>query len=139
MTRYPASKPSSLVQLSVGLMLGGAIVAALRDLTFDMLGYFMILGNDFFTAAYGVAMKSVMSNGNVSKTSLMFYTSAFGAMVLWGLLFLQSAELNSVAEFEAPNPYFWMIYFTACIMGCVLNYSIFLCTSINSALTTVSC
>ncbi|KAL3804625.1 hypothetical protein ACHAW5_011200 [Stephanodiscus triporus] len=51
------SQPSKTVQLSVGLMLGGAFVAALGDLSFNTLGYIVIFFNDLFTALNGVILK----------------------------------------------------------------------------------
>ena len=42
------SQPSKTVQLSVGLMLAGALVAALGDLSFNMIGYIVIFFNDLF-------------------------------------------------------------------------------------------
>lgn len=51
------SEPSKTVQLSVGLMLGGAAVAALGDLSFNLIGYIVIFFNDLFTALNGVILK----------------------------------------------------------------------------------
>ena len=51
------SQPSKTVQLSVGLMLGGALVAALGDLSFNLVGYIVIFFNDLFTALNGVILK----------------------------------------------------------------------------------
>lgn len=42
-------------------MIGGAVVAALFDLKFELGGYLMILSNDFFTAAYGVSIKRALN------------------------------------------------------------------------------
>lgn len=50
------------VQLSVGLMIGGALLAAVFDLKFELAGYLLILSNDFFTAAYGVAVKRALNH-----------------------------------------------------------------------------
>lgn len=51
------SNPSKTIQFSVGLMLGGALVAALGDLSFNLLGYIVIFFNDLFTALNGVILK----------------------------------------------------------------------------------
>ena len=59
----PALPPLWLLtrQVSVGLMIGGAVVAAFFDLKFELGGYLMILSNDFFTAAYGVSIKRALN------------------------------------------------------------------------------
>lgn len=48
-------------QASVMFMIGGAVIAAIYDLEFDFRGYLLILGNDFFTAAYGVSIKRALN------------------------------------------------------------------------------
>merc|ERR1719225_664153 len=49
--------PDIKVQLSVYLMIFGAIVAACNDLAFNLKGYTYVLLNDFFTAGNGVVTK----------------------------------------------------------------------------------
>merc|ERR1712223_2347605 len=49
--------PDIKVQLSVYLMIFGAIVAACNDLAFSPVGYTFVLLNDFCTAANGVVTK----------------------------------------------------------------------------------
>lgn len=51
----------ALPQLSVALMIGGALIAAMYDLEFNLPGYLLTLGNDFFTAAYGVTIKRALN------------------------------------------------------------------------------
>ena len=51
-------------------MIGGALVAALFDLKFDLMGYLLILANDFFTAAYGVFIKRAL---NLSISQMRCY------------------------------------------------------------------
>jgi drug/metabolite transporter (DMT)-like permease len=79
------SKPSRAVYISVGMMLGGAGVAALSDVSFDAKGYAMILANDFLTAFYGITMKRAMSGKSVTKSSLMFYNALFSSIAMVSL------------------------------------------------------
>ena len=51
------SSPSTAVKMSVFMMIFGALVAAMSDLSFDATGYIMIFFSDLFTALNGVVMK----------------------------------------------------------------------------------
>lgn len=54
-----------------------------------------------------------------------------------GLLALRTEEMEKVKNFEHwGEPDFLLSFFLASAMGSILNYSIFLCTLYNSALTT---
>ncbi|CAM9819294.1 unnamed protein product [Chrysoparadoxa australica] len=129
---------SPAVNLAVALMIGGAFIAALFDLTFDLQGYLMILGNDLFTALYGVTLKTSLSGGQIKKNDLLFYNSLLSAAILPVIMFaFSSHELEQVWEFEGwADPAFRAGFCLAALMGSILNYSIFYCTQVNSALTT---
>lgn len=231
------ARPSSAVVYSVVLMIGGACVAAMYDLSFDIVGYSFIFLNDVFTAAYGVFMKKATISGKCSPNAILFYNSMLSAlfMVLYFILedmlmkavdspsslqhniydpftgsshmrrlsandtmfktlrtslfkshsqysehshsshrqnlddtlsnrpnrsILEHADLENfhnthlnagghsipiqlesaitkVYNFELwADPHFLLMFSTATMMGCILNYAIFLCTTKNSALTT---
>lgn len=145
-----SSVPSKSVAVSVALMVGGAVIAAMFDLTFNAWGYFYILLNDIFTALNGVYLKKASLSSKCSKMAVLFYNSAFSAFFVF-LFFLagqvyyydhnvgsaDGSELHRVLSFEHwTDPQFMTLFFLAATMGSVLNYSIFLCTSVNSALTT---
>ena len=76
------SKPSRTVHAAVGLMLGGAGIAALSDVSFDAQGYGLIFANNLFTAAYGISMKRALNSKTMTKTSLMFYNALFSTGVM---------------------------------------------------------
>lgn len=142
-------KPSSEVLLSVCAMVLGALVAAASDLSFDMVGYFMVLTNDVFTALSGVYMKkatSSLSPATSNKLAVLFYNSVFSAIALLcylGCLCMhqlstgQRTVYADIAEFSGwQDISFVYLFLSAALMGSVLNYSIVLCTAHNSALTT---
>ena len=53
------------------------------------------------------------------------------------MLVTRNHDLVEVKKFTGwSNPYFVCEYLASCVMGLVLNYSIFLCTEYNSALVT---
>ena len=72
-----ASTPSLGVQLSVYLMISGALVAALNDLAFTTEGYVYVLLNDFFTAGNGILIKQKLETKEVGKYGLMLYNCLF--------------------------------------------------------------
>lgn len=142
-------KPSGEVVLSVAAMVLGALVAAASDLSFDLVGYCMVLANDVFTALSGVYMKKATSSQSAAtsnKLGVLFYNSLFSAMALLVYLSLLSLQQSNAGQrtvvqeimaFEGwADPGFVYCFLSAALMGSVLNYSIVLCTAHNSALTT---
>jgi len=57
--------PSYDIIISILLMIGGAIIASLYDLTYDTYGYILIFINNIFTALNGVYMKKTTISGKV--------------------------------------------------------------------------
>ena len=55
-------RPTMSVQLSVYLMIFGALVAASNDLSFQLTGYVFITMNNLATAAQGVYMKKKLDS-----------------------------------------------------------------------------
>ena len=197
---YLGSKPNSSTQVSVALMIGGSIIAALYDFTYDREGYVLVMVNNIFTALNGVWMKKAIISSSVksNKLGVLFYNSLFSAaamIILYvvedmlagqhntnligsdsskvrdlahGVLISTGEETNTVSEglyyfffgdrrssivgedeqlwvstimklrdFEGwGKDYFIVFFLGASVLGSVLNYSIFLCTAYNSALTT---
>ena len=131
------SQPSKTVQLSVGLMLAGALVAALGDLSFNMMGYIVIFFNDLFTALNGVIMKRTAEEYRKSKMTVLFLNSFLSAIGVGIIIMFVPGEVEKVQNFaEWGNSSFVFYLVFASLLGSVLNLAIFLCTSTNSALTT---
>jgi solute carrier family 35 protein len=222
------SKPSTPIVLSVMMMVGGSLIAAMYDLAFDLEGYTLVFLNNIFTALNGVYMKKASVSGKCSKMGVLFYNSLFSGMIMMFYFFGEHLYLNGslfpsdmmtmssggssggvgsasssmiggdghtllskdqriateqvalhalavaaggvtaaggaaasaaaaaigaipsnimsppvlstlskVYSFAGwSDPTFLMMFFGAASMGSVLNYSIFLCTTINSPLTT---
>ena len=61
--------------LSVMLMMAGAFVAAIGDLTFDLFAYIIVFGNDLCSALYGVYTKKRLDGNDLGKYGLLFYNS----------------------------------------------------------------
>jgi solute carrier family 35 protein len=174
------NKPSNDIIISVGLMVGGTLIASLYDLSFDLEGYILVFLNNIFTALNGVYMKKAAVSGKCSKMAVLFYNSLFSAIIMVTYFLVEhiniSASELSKGDSSVPHPFvadpaevnpalrgtisntavtaiastltnvftfpawsdstFVITFILAVSMGSVLNYSIFLCTTINSPLTT---
>jgi len=127
---------SFAVKCSVATMILGALVAASNDLSFDAVGYAFILLNDAATALNGVFTKKKLQAKQVGKYGLLFYNGLFNVLPF---LFLCERMGDVSAAFSFPgwsDIGFICCFFASAFMGFVLNYSVVLCTSYNSALTT---
>ncbi|CAE7655884.1 sqv-7, partial [Symbiodinium microadriaticum] len=85
-------KPSLSVSTSVLLMIFGAAVAGLNDISFDLYGYVMVLLNNLFTALNGVYLKKASMSSKCSKMGVLFYNSAFSFFALVVYFLVQEVQ-----------------------------------------------
>lgn len=129
-------RPSTAVQMSVYGMVGGALIAASDDLSFNLEGYCMIMLTNIFTASNGVFVKKKLSGSDLGTYGLMFYNSLVMFVPAIGVTWFVG-DLAAAFEFSQwTDPLFLIQFVMSCVMGFVLNYSTVLCTQHNSALTT---
>ena len=145
--------PSYQIIFSVFLMIFGAAVAAMFDISYDFYGYVLVLLNDIFTALNGVYLKKATISKKCSKIGVLFYNSLLSFLSLcvffiWNQITHQPNEtqtnsltsksmLQEIIEYPRWSDWkFLTLFIFTAAMGSVLNYSIFLCTTINSPLTT---
>ena len=89
--RYWLKKSHDWPTLSaMAIMIGGALVAAATDLTFNPSGYAAVLCNDLLTSLYLIMVKNTPATNGLSTTGMLFYNSSlsipmlFAAMVYMG-------------------------------------------------------
>ncbi|KAJ8559903.1 hypothetical protein K7X08_003961 [Anisodus acutangulus] len=105
-------KYSSQVVACVGIIMLGAFVAGARDLSFDYYSYTIVVISNTTTAIYLACISSIAYRDDLEATRNFpyLYTAGFQAVI-----------------------------FLSCALAFLLNYCIFLNTTINSALTQRVC
>lgn len=129
-------RPSTAVQISVYGMIGGALLAASDDLSFNLEGYAFIMLTDALTASNGVFVKKKLSGSDLGTYGLMFYNSLVMLLPALAITWILGDLKDAYNYDQWTNPMFVIQFALSCIMGFVLNYSTVLCTQYNSALTT---
>ncbi|KAM0887614.1 hypothetical protein ACQ4PT_028879 [Festuca glaucescens] len=157
-------KPPTQVSLSVVCTALGVLVAALGDFSFDLYGYSMALTSVFFQVSIsnlvvhtharelGIVLTEIMcvqtmylilveksgADDGLSSMELMFYNSILSLPFLFFII-IATGEFPhslSVLSEKTASVSFTVILIISLVMGIVLNYTMFWCTIVNSALTT---
>ncbi|KAJ8774094.1 hypothetical protein K2173_009525 [Erythroxylum novogranatense] len=124
---------------SVGLIVFGAFIAGARDLSFDFYGYAVVFLANISTAIYLASIGRVGKSSGLNSFGLMWCNGIICGPVLLLLTFLRG-ELEATMNF--PHLFsagFVAVLLLSCMLAFFLNYSIFLNTSLNSALTQTIC
>ncbi|PSR84526.1 UDP-N-acetylglucosamine/UDP-glucose/GDP-mannose transporter like [Actinidia chinensis var. chinensis] len=139
-------KHSLSVVCSVAIVILGALVAGARDLSFDSYSYAVVFISNICTAIYlaSVARVDIVSTLSGKSSGL----NSFGLMWCNGLLCgsillfwtLAKGDLEVTMNFpHLFSPGFQVVMLLSCILAFLLNYSVFLNTTLNSALTQTIC
>ncbi|KAD4178671.1 hypothetical protein E3N88_27348 [Mikania micrantha] len=131
---YKKGKHSKQVILSVSLTAAGVMIAALGDFSFDLLGYIMAL----VSTMYLVLVERSGAEDGLSSIEIMFYNSLLSLPFLAFLIIVTGEFPSSLSLLYAKSAsiYFFVMFVLSLVMGIILNYTMFLCTIVNSALTT---
>ncbi|KAL5699333.1 UDP-galactose/UDP-glucose transporter 7 [Ranunculus cassubicifolius] len=131
-------RPSKQVSLSVLFIALGVIIAALGDFSFDLLGYSLALTSVFFQTMYLVLVEKSGAEDGLSSVELMFYNAILSVPFLLFLIIVTGEFPQSLYLLieKADSLSFLVILILSLAMGIVLNFTMFLCTIVNSALTT---
>lgn len=117
-------------------MIGGSFVAAASDLTFNAIGYLLVMTSNFFTAANVVYIKKAIDSRQINKHEILFYNALFTIIPLTIISYL-SNNMKTLYDYQHWTDFGFIISFlTSCVMGYLLMFSTILCTQHNSALTT---
>ncbi|XP_038889710.1 UDP-N-acetylglucosamine transporter UGNT1-like isoform X1 [Benincasa hispida] len=115
---------SPFVVGSVGMIILGAVVAGARDLSFDIYSYAVVFIANLCTAIY---LASIARIGLICGPFLLFW------IILRG-------DIDTTLNFPDLFSFgFQCVMILSCIMAFLINYFVFLNTTLNSALTQTVC
>ncbi|KAG5564380.1 hypothetical protein RHGRI_000542 [Rhododendron griersonianum] len=143
---FVGQKHSLSVVCTVAIIILGALVAGARDLSYDSYSYAVVFISNICTAVYlaSVARVDVVLIFLGKSSGL----NSFGLMwcngLLCGPILLCWTFIRGDLELTMNFPYllfpgFQVVMLLSCILAFLLNYSVFLNTTLNSALTQTIC
>ncbi|XP_074648487.1 uncharacterized protein LOC141903967 [Tubulanus polymorphus] len=130
-------RPSKRIVIAILLMTGGCILAGYGDLTFNLYAYACGLGSSLTQAMYLTLVQKHSDKLTVAETLQLISINTLPVLILWAIF---KRELTGIMNFfEEASTVPLTVYILISLMisvGALLNYSMFLCTTYNSALTT---
>ncbi|KAJ4707875.1 UDP-sugar transporter like [Melia azedarach] len=124
---------------SVGFIVLGAFIAGARDLSFDFYGYAVVFLANITTAIYLATIARIGKSSGLNSFGLMWCNGVVCGPLLLIWTFLRG-DLGMTINFPyLYSPGFLVVLLLSCIFAFFLNYSIFLNTTLNSALTQTIC
>nr|GMD40989.1 UDP-N-acetylglucosamine/UDP-glucose/GDP-mannose transporter [Ipomoea batatas] len=124
---------------SVALIVFGAFVAGSRDLSFELYGYLLVFLANVTTAIYLATIARIGKSSGLNSFGLMWCNGIVcgPALLVWTFI---RGDLMMTFNFPSLlSPGFLVVMLLSCILAFFLNYSIFLNTTLNSALTQTIC
>ncbi|KAK7836170.1 UDP-N-acetylglucosamine transporter UGNT1 [Quercus suber] len=132
-------KHSPSIVACVGIILLGAFVAGARDLSFDAYAYAVVFIANICTAVYLASIAHIGKSSGLNTFGLMWCNGIICAPILlfWTLI---RGDLQVTLNFPYLFfPGFQVVILLSCILAFLINYCVFLNTTLNSALTQTIC
>nr|VDC83953.1 unnamed protein product [Brassica rapa] len=124
---------------SVGVILFGAFFAGARDLSFDFYGYGVVFLANITTAVYLATISRTGKSSGLNSFGLMWCNGIICGPILMIWTYV-CGDLERTINFpHLFSPGFMVVLLCSCVLAFFLNYSIFLNTTLNSALTQTIC
>ncbi|XP_028402898.1 UDP-galactose/UDP-glucose transporter 7-like [Dendronephthya gigantea] len=133
---FLSKRPSIQLTCSIILVVFGCVTAGFGDISFHIGGYLAAIMSVFSQAFYLVfVQKTGVETGH--STLDVLHLNSINCIPLLIIYTLYNGQLvNSINSIEVTSKGFFPVLIVDVFMGCVLNYSLFLCATMNSALTT---
>jgi len=126
--------PARNVIIGVLMMSVGCIIAANGDITFDLEAYSFGAGSVLSQSLYLILLQKLSDNFSTADTLYMNSVLSFPVLVTCAGLF---GEYHKAFYFDRYKEVGFIVSLTLLLfMGSFLNFTLFLCNSNNSALTT---
>jgi solute carrier family 35 len=127
------------VKFSVFLLILGAVVAAASDFRVDLYGYTLIMANNLATALQGVVLRKKLDSKDLGTFGTLFYNSLAAIPISLAIMLLTESSTTLWSSLYFPkfsDSTFLAMFLASASMGCLLNLSTYICTKVNSPLTT---
>ncbi|KAK7082574.1 Meckelin [Halocaridina rubra] len=128
-------RPSTILMTSVFIITLGCVIAGVSDPTFN--GYAYTMGAlSVVTQAVYLTLVQECGESNLSPLHIL-HLNSYIAVVPFIILTCAYGEFTAVLLYQHRLEFeFVTIFFLLLVLGLLLNFSLFLCTMLNSALTT---
>ena len=138
MTHHP---PSRGIFASVALVVLGCFIAGAGDLSFDLRGYCFALASCMLQAAYLLLVEFSGAKQGVTTSELLTYNAVLSLPFISAVVMLSGEGFEAIPAItqaiSSHGAWYTLLLLATCsLSGVALNFSMFLCTSLNSALTT---
>ncbi|KAG5564378.1 hypothetical protein RHGRI_000542 [Rhododendron griersonianum] len=136
---FVGQKHSLSVVCTVAIIILGALVAGARDLSYDSYSYAVVFISNICTAVYLASVARVGKSSGLNSFGLMWCNGLLCGPILLCWTFIRG-DLELTMNFPyLLFPGFQVVMLLSCILAFLLNYSVFLNTTLNSALTQTIC
>ncbi|XP_031556699.1 UDP-galactose/UDP-glucose transporter 7-like [Actinia tenebrosa] len=128
--------PSIVIVLAIIMVVSGCVIAGVGDLKFSTDAYICALASVFCQAFYLTFIQKTNVEEGLSTIAVLHLNSinCIPIMFVYVIMTREIQQTTSFAGYKSAG--FEIILIVDVLMGCVLNYSLFLCATMNSALTT---
>ncbi|KAF3670047.1 putative potassium channel SKOR-like [Capsicum annuum] len=124
---------------SVGIIILGAFLAGARDLSYDFYSYTIVFISNITTALYLACISRIGESSGLNSFGLMWCNGIICTPILL-IWTAYRGDLEATRNFPYLYTHgFQAVIFLSCALAFLLNYSVFLNTTINSALTQTVC
>jgi hypothetical protein len=108
--RYWLRKTHDWPTLSaMGIMIGGALIAAATDLSFNPAGYGAVLLNDVLTSLYLIMVKNTPATNGLTTTGMLFYNSTLSLPMLVAAVVAMGEPARIAVHPQLHNPQFMVM------------------------------
>ena len=139
--RMTHKAPSRGIFASMALVVLGCFIAGAGDLSFDLRGYSFALASCMLQAAYLLLVEYSGAKQGITTSELLAYNAALSLPFISAVVTLSGEGFDAVPAMAqamtSGGTFNTLALLAVCsLSGVALNFSMFLCTSLNSALTT---